>query len=361
MNIELKQITIKELAKDYIDNSEEGITGYGGYLDIRPPYQREFIYNDTQRKLVIDTVLKGYPLNVMYWAVREDGGYEIIDGQQRTISICQYINRDFSYNGRYFHNLQSNEMAKIFNYELMIYLCTGTPSDKLEWFKTINIAGEKLYPQELLNAVYHGSWVSDAKRYFSKNGCVAYQIGHKYLKKVAIRQEYLETAIKWISNDNIKEYMAEHQHRDDAGELYLYFKKIIDWVEFLFPVYRREMKGIEWGVLYNKYHTNTNLNPAKFEKEIKILMMNDEIESRSGIYYYVFDRKVRYLNLRSFSNNQKRAKYEEQSCICPICKEKYEFEEMDGDHITPWSDGGRTIADNLQMLCRECNRRKSNH
>src|SRR5690348_9783624 len=174
MKIELKEITVRELTADYEDNEEGGVVGYGGELDIRPAYQREFIYKDKQRDAVIDTITRDFPLNVMYWAVREQGGYEIIDGQQRTISVCQYIEGDFSFHGRYFHNLQSDEQEAILNYPLMVYTCSGTDSEKLEWFKTINIAGEELTDQELRNAVYSGSWASDAKRYFSKTACPAY-------------------------------------------------------------------------------------------------------------------------------------------------------------------------------------------
>src|SRR5690606_23188166 len=177
MNIELKEITVRELTDGYEDNEEGGVIGFGGKLDIRPPYQREFIYKEKQRDAVIDTILKNFPLNVMYWAVREDGNFEVIDGQQRTISICQYVNGDFAYMFKYFHNLKDDEKQKILDYKLMVYICSGTDSEKLEWFKTINIAGENLTDQELRNAVYSGSWVTDAKRYFSKNGCAAYQIG----------------------------------------------------------------------------------------------------------------------------------------------------------------------------------------
>ena len=172
MNIELKKITIRELTEGYEDNDENGVVGYGGKLDIRPPYQREFVYKDKQRDAVIDTITKDFPLNVMYWAVREDGNFEVIDGQQRTISISQFIDGDFSVKignfpeNRAFHNLQKDEKEQILNYELMVYLCSGTDSEKLEWFRTINIAGEKLTEQELRNAVYSGSWVSDAKRFF---------------------------------------------------------------------------------------------------------------------------------------------------------------------------------------------------
>src|SRR5690554_6759538 len=193
MEINLKNITIRDLVKDYKNNPDGGVSGYGGLLDIRPPYQREFVYNDKQREAVIDTVKKGFPLNVMYWAVRDNGDFEIIDGQQRTISICQFVNSDFSYKDRYFHNLSDDEQEKILDYELTVYECSGTDSEKLEWFKTINIAGEELTDQELRNAVYHGSWVTDAKRYFSKSNCPAYQIGSRYLRGTPIRQDYLET------------------------------------------------------------------------------------------------------------------------------------------------------------------------
>ena len=168
MKIELSEITVHKLAAGYQDNDEAGVVGFGGRLDIRPPYQREFIYKDKQRDAVIDTVTKEFPLNVMYWAVRDDGDFEIIDGQQRTISICQYVTGDFAFQGRYFHNLQDDEKEQILNYPLTVYHCSGKDSERLEWFRTINIAGMKLTDQELRNAVYHGSWVSDAKRYFSK-------------------------------------------------------------------------------------------------------------------------------------------------------------------------------------------------
>lgn len=244
MKIELKEITVRELTKDYQDNDENGVIGFNGKLDIRPSYQREFIYKPAQRDAVIDTISKDFPLNVMYWAVRENGNFEVIDGQQRTISICQFVNGDFAFNGRYFHNLQNDEQEQILNYKLMVYFCSGTDSEKLEWFKTINIAGEELTAQELRNAVYSGSWVTDAKRYFSKNGCPAYGLGGDYLSGSAIRQDYLETAIKWINNGEIEEYMAKHQNDPNANELWLYFQSVINWVQAVFPNYRNEMKGI---------------------------------------------------------------------------------------------------------------------
>ena len=213
MKIELLDLTVQELVEDYEDDGDGGVTGYGGKLDIRPPFQREFFYKDKERNAVIDSILKGFPLNVMYWADREDGTFEIIDGQQRTISIAQYVDGDFSIEGKYFHNLPSDKANLILNYKLMVYVCSGTDSEKLEWFKTINIAGQELTNQELRNAVYAGTWLSDAKRYFSRSGCVAYQIGNAYLKGKVNRQEYLETAIKWISGDSIEDYMGNASAR----------------------------------------------------------------------------------------------------------------------------------------------------
>ena len=215
MKIDLIKILVRDLAEGYEDNFEEGVIGYGGKLDIRPPFQREFVYKDKQRDAVIDTVSKEFPLNVMYWAVREDGNYEIIDGQQRAISLCQFVNSEFSFKNKYFHNLQNDEKEQILNYKLSIYLCSGSDGEKLEWFKTINIAGEKLTNQELRNAVYHGSWVSDAKRYFSKTNCPAYQIGSDYVDGSPIRQHFLETTIKWINNDEITGLTASDNSSGD--------------------------------------------------------------------------------------------------------------------------------------------------
>lgn len=360
MEIELKEISVRELAEEFIDNAEEGVTGYCGKLDIRPPYQREFIYKDKQRDAVITTVKKNFPLNVMYWAVREDGNFEIIDGQQRTISICQYINGDFSYEERYFHNLQKDEQEKILNYKCMIYLCSGTDSEKLEWFKTINIAGEKLTDQELRNAVYAGSWVSDAKRYFSKTGCPAYQIGHDYLSGVAIRQEYLETAIDWFSEGKIEAYMAEHQHDPNASALWRYFNDVIEWVKATFKVYRKEMKGIDWGSLYNQYKDGV-FNTTEIEESILKLIDDDDVQSIKGIYNYVLTGEEKHLNLRQFDEKIKRKVYERQKGKCPRCpKDKhYELKEMEADHIKPWHEGGHTTEANCQLLCKDHNRRKS--
>jgi hypothetical protein len=358
MKIELREITIEELAEGYEDNAEAGVVGYGGKLDIRPPYQREFIYKDKQRDAVIDTVRKDFPLNVMYWAVRDDGGFEVIDGQQRTISICQYVEGDFSINGLAFHNLQDDQQEQILNYKLMVYLCSGTDSEKLDWFKTINIAGEKLTDQELRNAVYAGPWTADAKRYFSKTGCPAYGIGSDYLNGSPIRQEYLETAIDWHSEGKIAEYMSQHQHDESASELWHYFQSIINWIKITFPAYRKEMKGVGWGPLY-KVFKDKPFNTDKLEKEIAKLMQDDDVTKKSGIYPYILDRDERHLNVRAFTDNMKREAYERQKGICVKCKKKFELSDMEGDHITPWHEGGKTNAANCQMLCKDDNRRKS--
>lgn len=358
MNIELKEITVRELTKGYQDNEENGVVGFGGKLDIRPPYQREFIYKDKQRDAVIDTITKNFPLNVMYWAVRGNGNFEIIDGQQRTISISQYVQGEFSFENRYFHNLQEDEKNKILDYPLMIYWCSGDDSERLKWFETINISGEKLTDQELRNAVFSGSWVTDSKRYFSKNGCAAYGLGGDYLSGVAIRQDYLETAINWISNGEIKDYMGKHQHEPNANELWLYFQNVINWVKVVFPNYRKEMKGIEWGFLYNEFK-NKNFDSKKLEKEISKLMQDEDVTNKKGIYSYVLTRKEKFLNIRAFSDNQKREAYERQKGICVVCKQHFELSEMEADHRKPWHEGGKTSAENCQMLCKEDNRRKS--
>ncbi len=358
MEINLQEISVSDLVQNYSDEGDGGVFGYNGFLDIRPPYQREFIYKDKQRESVIDTVIKKFLLNVMYWSVRDDDTYEVIDGQQRTISICQFVNGDFSYNGRYFHNLQKNEQEQILNYSLMVYFCKGSDSEKLDWFSVINISGEKLTNQELRNAVFSGSWVSDAKRYFSKNQCPAYQLGSDYLNGASIRQEYLETTISWISNGSIQNYMGIHQHDPNANELWLYFQSVINWVKVIFPKYRKEMKGVNWGFLYNEFKY-VSYDSIQLETKVTQLMMDDDVTNKKGIYEYLLTGKEKFLNIRAFTENQKRECYEKQGGICNTCKGSFEISEMEADHITPWSLGGKTTIENCQMLCKDDNRRKS--
>lgn len=365
MKIKLKEITIRELIEGYQDNEENGVFSYNGKLDIRPPYQREFVYGDKQRDAVIDTITKDFPLNVMYWAVKEDGDYEVIDGQQRTISICQYVEGDFSANigdfsqPRAFHNLQEDEQEKILEYKLMIYLCSGKNSEKLKWFETINIAGERLSSQELRNAVFSGSWITDAKRYFSKSNCPANAIANSYLSGKVNRQEYLETAIKWISNNNIDQYMQDHQHDPNASALWIYFQSVISWIESTFTKKREKfMKNVDWGFLYNTYKENL-YDTHELEVEIAQLILDDDVEKKSGIYPYVLTRNERYLSLRAFSDAIKQKIYELQDGICAKCHNTFPISQMEGDHIKPWHEGGKTIEENCQMLCKDCNRTKS--
>ena len=358
MKIELKEISIKDVVDGYLNNNEEGVIGYSGLLNIRPKYQREFVYKDQQRNSVIETVNKKFPLNVMYWVQNSDGTYEVLDGQQRTISICEYVDGNFSLANKYFHNLTPGEQDEFLNYKLMIYFCQGTDKEKLDWFKTINIAGEKLTEQELRNAIYTGTWLTDAKRYFSKNQCVASNIASQYLNGSAIRQDYLETAIRWISNNDIEGYMAINQHKPNANELWLYFQSVINWVNATFTSYRKEMKGVAFGSLYNNFK-EVEYDTEKLESEIKILMKDDDVTKKSGIYEYILTRKEKYLSIRSFTDNQKREAYERQSGICVKCNQHFTIKQMEADHITPWHEGGKTIASNCQMLCKEDNRRKS--
>lgn len=358
MKIQLEEITVEKLTDGFEDNDEAGVVAYGGKLDIRPPYQREFIYKDKQRDAVINTVRRDFPLNVMYWAVREDGHFEVIDGQQRTISICQYVNGDFSIKGLFFHNLKDDQKKQILDYKLMVYLCSGTDSERLDWFRTINIAGEKLTDQELRNAVYAGPWTADSKRYFSKTGCPAYGLASKYMSGTPIRQDYLETAIAWRSDGKIEDYMSRHQHDENATPLWQYFQKVIGWVKATFPQYRREMKGVDWGAIYNQFK-DAELDTDKLAKRAAELMMDDDVGRKAGIYHYVLDGDERHLNIRAFSDNMKREAYERQNGVCVKCQQEFPIEEMEGDHIKPWREGGKTNAANCQMLCKDDNRRKS--
>jgi len=367
-----KKLTVRDVVQGYLDNDEGGVVGYDGKLNIRPKYQREYIYDEKKRNAVLETIRKGFPLNVMYWAVNEDGTYEVLDGQQRTISFCQYVTGAFSIviDGlpMGFPNLTQTQKDQILDYELMVYLCEGNDKDKLDWFKTINIAGVKLSDQELRNAVYTGPWLSHAKSIFSKTNGPAYSVAHKYVTGSPIRQELLETALEWISGGHVEAYMAEHQHDPNANALWTYFRSVIDWVEQTFTTYRSEMKGIDWGPLYDVYK-DTLFDTAELESRIKALMQDDDVQKRKGIYGYVLTGDERMLNLRQFSDGDRRAVYEAQKGLCKrgtACltpgnssgTRVFEISEMEADHITPWSKGGKTERGNCQMLCLPCNRQK---
>ncbi len=358
MKIELRKIKVRDLTNNYVNSEEEGVIGYRGTLNIRPKYQREFIYKDKQRDAVITSVIKGFPLSVMYWVKNDDETYEVLDGQQRTISICEYVDNKYSIDHQKFFNLETEEQEKILNYEIMVYFCEGETREKLDWFRTINIAGEKLTDQELRNAIYSGPWLSDAKRYFSRTACAAYAVGNPYIKGTPIRQDYLETAIKWLAMGTpIEEYMSEHQHNKDAKPLWEHFQRVIDWVKAIFPNYRKEMKGLNWGLLYNHYHDSV-LNSIEIEAEILELMKDEDVTKKPGIYFYTLSREEKYLSIRAFSPNQKREAFERQNGICTKCEETFLIELMEADHITPWIKGGKTSPENCQMLCKRCNREK---
>jgi len=367
MKIDLHKIKIRKVVDGYKDSREEGVVAYDGKLDIRPKYQREFVYKEKQRDAVIETIKNSFPLNVMYWMTREDGGYEVLDGQQRTISIGQYVTGDFSLNDRFFHNLTKEEQDKILDYELMIYFCEGIDKERLDWFRIINIAGEKLTDQEIRNAVYTGPWLSDAKLKFSKSNCAAYLLandGGSLVSGSPIRQDYLETALSWINDGKIEDYMAKHQHDKNADKLWQYFQDVVEWTRKTFPNYRREMNNVPWGALYNQFK-DKKFDLKKFEKEITELMQDEDVTKKSGIYEYVLTGNERFLNIRAFTEKMKREAYERQKGVCPWCKkekkekQKWNIEEMEADHITPWRENGKTIAENCQMLCMEHNRTKS--
>ena len=383
LKIDLLEIPVRDIVDSYVDSGISGVTGFHGKLNIRPAYQREFVYKESQRNAVIDTIWKGFPLNIMYWVQTKgdnhddpDAEFEILDGQQRTISFCQFCANEFMMilngNLKTFLSLSEDEKNKILDYKCMIYICKGSHSEKLEWFRVINTAGEKLYEQELRNATYPGKWLTSAKAQFSKPGCAAYSLGGKLLTGSPIRQDYLETALDWIRQsegmNSIEEYMLTHQSDPNSIPLWNYYSNVINWVNGLFSTYRSQMKGVPWGILYNKYHLNI-YDPVVLERKVAELMNDDEVESKKGIYSYVFDELEKNLNLRSFSDAQKIKTYNKQGGLCPRCKSEnkpsktrvWNIDEMEADHITPWHLGGKTTDENCQMLCKTCNREKGGH
>ena len=377
MQITKTTIKVADLAAGYTDDGDDGVFAYNGKLCLRPAYQRSFCYDEKHRNAVIDTIRSGFPLNIMYWSLTDDGAYECLDGQQRSISICQYLHGDFCIkvdgNDKFYHNLKEEEKAAIDNYELEIYICEGTQEEKLSWFRVVNIAGITLTNQELLNATYCGSWLADAKNFFSKRNCVAGKLAENYISGNPIRQDYLETVLEWVADaeglSSGQTYMAIHQHDADANELWLYFQKVIGWAKDNFPEdFAKKNKKItsvqDWGILYNKYHGNT-YNAATLSREASGLLLDDDVTKKPGIIPYLLSDRTksdeRSLSIRAFSDGQKMKAYERQGGICPICGEHFEIDEMQGDHIIPWCDGGKTVDDNLQMLCKKCNNAKADH
>ncbi len=361
-----QRVKIKDVFNEYQDKEWDGVIGYGGKLDIRPIYQREFIYNPENERAVIDTILKEHPLNLIYW-VKNGDNFEVLDGQQRTLSFCRFLDHKYhiEINGekKYWDTLLEEDLNRILNYELDVYICEGREKEILEWFKTINIKGKELNHQELLNATHTGHWLTDAKKYFSKPNCAAKGLGENYISASVERQEFLETVLKWINNGDAQGYMAIHRNDASAEELKKYFANVIEWTEKNFINYRKEMKKVNWGELYNNFK-NKNLDSNELEKEISKLMEDEEIGNQKGIYDYVLTRNEQSLNLRTFDEKTKRRIYEKQKGICPHCRgenkrKKWKLEEMEADHITPWHEGGKTISENCQMLCKDHNRTKS--
>lgn len=367
MKIELTQVTIRELVEGYEDlsASEEGIVGYGRQLNIRPKYQREFVYDAKKRNAVIDTVWKGFPLNVMYWVDNGEGAsprYELLDGQQRTISICQFVWGEFMMviDGTLtnFEGLTPGQKQRILDYPLQVYVCTGSEEEQLAWFRVINIAGERLTDQELRNAIYNGPWLTSAKRRFSKSGCVAYQMGSDYMSGSPIRQAYLETVLGWISGGDIDAYMVAHRFDPDCDELWQYYQDVIHWVQTHFTEKNPKMKGVQWGEMYAK-HRDDPFKESELRQRVRELMMDGEVGNKAGIYWYVLDGDEHHLQLRQFDEKTRLQFYTRQNGICPACGKHFELKDMHADHIIPWAKGGRTVADNCQLLCRTCNQRKS--
>ena len=377
MKIDMIKVPVKELIQNYSEDDQTSrVRAWGGKLDVRPEYQREYVYSDDKRDAVINTILKGFPLNIMYFVDRKDGTYEVLDGQQRIISICRYAMNQFSvkipsasggFNTVNRPNLFDEDAKKFEDYELQVYICEGTDKEKLEWFQIINIAGEELETQEIRNAIYHSAWLTDAKSLFSRRNCVVNKKYGKYLSGDYIRQKFLETAFTWHADyegitgkDAVVDYMQQHRQDKNADELWRYFESVFDWVESTFGKYDKTMKGVKWGLLYNQ-HKDDKLDVGDIQKRIPELMADKEVQKKSGIYEYLLTGEEKVLSLRTFDEDEKLTMYHRQGGKCAICGKPFDIKDMHGDHVKPWSKGGRTTIDNGQMLCVTCNLAKSNH
>lgn len=362
MKIDNQKIKVRDLVEDYTDLGDDGVFAYSHRLTVRPAYQREFVYNDKQREAVIDTIFKGFPLNSMYWNRIDDNAYEVLDGQQRTISICQYYKEVFAYNDKFFKNLPSDLKDKFLDYELDVHIVEGSDSEKLDWFRIINTQGEVLTNQELLNAAYTGPFLSEAKIHFSKRSCPALNLGDGYISGNPIRQQLLEQVLKWISNrdglENHALYMGLHQNDPDDNDLWQYYQQVMNWAKMLFQEEPKLTRNQEWGLLYNKYKNNS-YNTNKLKQDLDKLILDDDVTSKSGIIPYLLSDRSKadekHLSLRTFTPAQKIKLYKKQNGICPECGKDFKIEEMEADHIIPWHDGGKTKLPNGQMLCRSCN------
>lgn len=385
MEIKRTAITIRELTEGYVNESEtdmeQGVYAYGGKLCVRPAFQRSFVYDKKQENAVIDTALKGFPLNVMYWVDNGDGTYDCLDGQQRTISLCNFVDGISSFSAPWFNNNKKNYIhtieridpdlaEKFYNYELEVYICKGTKAEQMEWFRTINIAGEELYPQELRNANYVSAWLTDAKKYFSKASgsakCPAERLGGQYTNKNANRQEILAQVIGWKIGSNedadICQYMEEHVNDVDASDLWNYFENVINWVDEVFPgTYDKGMASVQWGLLYNDY-ADEDLDPDEicetFDKLMDAKGTKELDVSVAKICEYCITKDENLLKHRKFSDAQRTALYNRQKGICPDCGQHYLKADMDAHHIVPWYSGGMTDLTNGVMLCKECHTKR---
>mgnify|MGYP004505823403 CR=1 FL=1 len=378
-------ITIRDICDGFVYNEYEGrgLFGLSGKLTIQPEYQRNYIYAQENRESgVIDSVIKGYPLGLIYFNKVADDKFEVLDGQQRITSIGRYITNKFpikDQNGmeQYFDGLNQHIQNQILDTRLLIYECAGTETEIKEWFKIINIKGIPLNDQELLNAVYSGPFVTLAKEEFSNSQNANIQKWSAYVSGTVNRQDYLKTALEWVSNNNISDYMSAHRNDDNITELKQYFSAVIDWVSSVFPNIEPEMRGLEWGRLYEKYHRQA-YDPKIIESKIKELYADPYVKNRKGIFEYVLGGCVdtKLLDVRVFDEATKRAVYAKQTqraeeshtSNCPLCalghdannSKIWKLSDMDADHVTAWSKGGATDIKNCQMLCKSHNRAKGN-
>ncbi|HNP75329.1 MAG TPA: DUF262 domain-containing protein [bacterium] len=380
-------ITVKEICDGFVYNELEGkgLFGLSGKLTIQPEYQRNYIYaSDGGKKemAVIESVLKGYPIGLIYFNKVNDSNLEVLDGQQRITSLGRFVNDKFAIkdeNGmpQNFSGMAKDKKAKIWETKLLIYECEGTESEIKEWFKTINIAGVPLNNQELLNAVYSGPFVTLGKEEFSNSQNANIQKWSAYVSGSANRQEFLECALDWVSKGNVGDYMSRHRFDKNINELKKYFNSVIDWVSSVFTDVESEMRGPEWGRLYEEYHKKS-YNPTKVSAEVQKLYADPYVKNRKGIFEYILGGSVetKLLEVRVFDEATKKSVYKEQTTKaekkkesnCPLCalghdanKEKiWGLNDMDADHVTAWSKGGKTISKNCQMLCKTHNRAKGN-
>lgn len=381
----LKTYTVREICNGFVYDELEGkgLFGLGGKLTVQPEYQRNYIYADGKKDVaVIQSILKGYPLGLIYFNKVADDKFEVLDGQQRITSIGRYVTGKFAVKDQndleqYFSGLPQELQDKILNTELLIYECQGSESEIKEWFKTINIAGVPLNNQELLNAVYSGSFVTLAKAEFSNSQNANIQMWSAYISGNVNRQDYLATALDWVSHGHVGDYMSQHRYDDNINELKTYFTSVIDWASSVFIDVKNEMCGLEWGRLYEQYHQNA-YNPAEVSQKLHELYADPFVTNKRGIAEYILGgcSDTKLLNIRIFGEADKQTVYEQQTSTareqgvsnCPLCAmgndanhdRIWKLSEMDADHVTAWSKGGSTDISNCQMLCKTHNRAKGN-